>query len=121
MSEITYSSTSKTRFSDSFGNEIFPKVKLKIKVLELSFRRVDMLEGCYSMYFSLKERKFLSNVDNEDILVIEYPISYERRSGSTVRSSSVKITIERLWLSEEIRVSNLEDFWRLINKFEVIE
>lgn len=106
-----------TTFHDCFKREMSPNIRLRIKVLELD---KEFLEKNY-IGLSLKERRFFKLIDQGDIIVLDYPINFIMRSRSTIHSFPVSITIERLLNSMEILSSKLNSFWRIINKFAILD
>lgn len=102
----------------NFDGETCPKINLRVKIL--SFREKNELS--WSEYvLTKKDKKFVDKIKIGDILLLEYPIFFSRRTRDTLYGQPISITIESTGQSEVILSSRIEGLWNRIKEFSIIE
>lgn len=114
MKEIIYN------INREFGGtyiEDSPKYNVSIRIIK--FKNNYKIYNSY--YLSSKVNNFIREFNNGDLVTIEYPIILNTRSRSSLYSSKICITNERLGRSEDIDSAKLCGFWEFIEEFSIIE
>lgn len=92
-----------------------PKIPLKFIVKS---ERYDIRKRLGTIYVSKTLRKFIENIEENDVLVIEYPMFYQSSSIRTIKCYLVNLRTQD---NIEIRLIDTQNLFYSLNSFEIVQ